>query len=168
MAERMPNILVVMADQMAARALPVYGHPVVKAPNLEALAQRGVVFENAYCNFPLCAPSRFSLLSGRLASKIDAFDHAAEFPASIPTFVHYLRVMGYRTCTSGKMHFVGPDQLHGFEERLTTDILPADFGWTADWENGGVEFSFQDMKNVLETGVCARSMQIDYDDDAGF
>jgi choline-sulfatase len=42
--------------------------------------------------------------------------------------------MGYRTALAGKMHFVGPDQLHGFEERLTTDIYPADFGWTPDWE----------------------------------
>ena len=40
--------------------------------------------------------------------------------------------MGYRTCLSGKMHFSGPDQLHGFEERLTTDIYPADFGWSYD------------------------------------
>jgi choline-sulfatase len=42
--------------------------------------------------------------------------------------------MGYRTCLSGKMHFVGPDQLHGFEERLTTDIYPADFAWTPNWD----------------------------------
>ena len=57
---------------------------------------------------------------------------AAEFSADIPTFAHHLRASGYRTILSGKMHFCGPDQLHGFEERLTTDIYPADFGWTPD------------------------------------
>ena len=59
---------------------------------------------------------------------------AASFPSSVPTFAHYLRQMGYRTCLSGKMHFVGPDQLHGFDERITTDIYPSDFAWTPDWE----------------------------------
>ena len=48
---------------------------------------------------------------------------------------HYLRTMDYRTILSGKMHFVGPDQLHGFEERLTTDIYPADFAWVPDWDH---------------------------------
>ena len=52
-------------------------------------------------------------------------------------FAHHLRRAGYHTCLSGKMHFVGPDQLHGFEERLTTDIYPADFGWTPDYRKPG-------------------------------
>jgi choline-sulfatase len=51
----------------------------------------------------------------------------------VPTFAHHLRRAGYQTALSGKMHFVGPDQLHGLESRLTTDIYPADFGWTPDY-----------------------------------
>ena len=58
-----PNILILMADQLAAPALPFYGHKVVKAPNLSKLAAEGVVFDAAYCNSPICAPSRFSMLS---------------------------------------------------------------------------------------------------------
>src|SRR5690606_10671733 len=129
MSEKQPNFLIVMADQMAAPALPVYGHPVVKAPNLASLAEEGVVFENAYCPSPLCAPSRASVLAGQLPSRIGTYDNASEFPASVPTFGHYLRVLGYQTSLAGKMNFIGPDQLHGFEERLTTDIYPADFTW---------------------------------------
>ena len=91
------------------------------------------MFDSAYCNSPLCAPSRFSFLSGLLPSRIGAYDNACEFPADQPTIAHDLRWRGYRTILAGKMHFVGPDQLHGFEERLTTDIYPADFGWTPDW-----------------------------------
>ena len=50
--------------------------------------------------------------------------------SEIPTFAHYLRARGYQTSLSGKMHFVGADQLHGFERRLTSDIYPGDFYWT--------------------------------------
>ncbi len=103
-AER-PNILCIMADQLTAPAMPFYGHPIVKAPHLSALAEEGVVFENAYCNSPLCAPSRFSMLTGKLPSRIGAYDNAAHFAADLPTFAHYLRDLGYHTCLAGKMHF---------------------------------------------------------------
>ena len=155
---------------MAAPVLPVYGHPLVKAPRLEDLARDGVVFENAYCNNPICASSRFSMMAGQLPSRIGAYDNAAEFPATVPTFAHYLRALGYTTCLSGKMHFVGPDQLHGFEERLTTDIYPSDFGWTPDWSRGDRQLppSGMSMRSVVEAGRCRRSLQIDYDEDVGF
>jgi len=70
--QKAPNVVFVMADQLAAPALPFYGHRVVRAPNLTRLAEESVVFDSAYCNFPICAPSRFSLLSGRLPHAIDA------------------------------------------------------------------------------------------------
>src|SRR5258706_9036263 len=73
-----PNILHVMFDQMAALSLPCYGHPLVKAPNLRALAESGVVFEQAYCNAPLCSPSRHAMMTGQLASRIGVYDNAAE------------------------------------------------------------------------------------------
>ena len=60
-----PNILLVMADQLSAAALPAYGHPVVNAPHIERLADEGVVFEDASCPSPLCAPSRASLPTSR-------------------------------------------------------------------------------------------------------
>jgi choline-sulfatase len=155
-----------MADQMAAPALPFYGHPVVKTPHLSRLAENGVVFDNAYCNSPLCAPSRFSMLTGQLPSRIGAYDNAAYFPAQVPTFAHYLRDAGYHTCLSGKMHMVGPDQLHGFEERLTTDIYPSDFGWTPDWENFEHRPSwYHNMLSVVQAGTCKTSNQIEFDED---
>ncbi len=164
-----PNILILMADQMAPRALPIHGHPLVRAPNIARLAAEGVVFDSAYCNSPLCAPSRFSFLSGRLPSRIGAYDNACEFPADQPTIAHDLRYRGYRTILAGKMHFVGPDQLHGFEERLTTDIYPADFGWTPDW----TDFAhrphwYHSMDSVLTAGPCIRTNQLDYDEEVAF
>ena len=164
-----PNILLVMADQLAVPTLPFHGHPLVQAPNLSKLAQNGVVFDSAYCNFPICAPSRFSMLSGRLPHSISAYDNASEFPASMPTMAHYLRHAGYRTILCGKMHFIGPDQLQGYEERLTTDIYPADFAWTPDWLKGpAYRPTGVSMRPVLEAGPCVRSMQIDYDDEVEY
>ena len=168
-AGRSPNILLLMVDQLAAPALPVYGHRQVLAPNLDSLARQSVVFDSAYCNFPICAPSRFSMLSGRLPHAIEAYDNASEWPASTPTMAHYLRHAGYRTVLCGKMHFIGPDQLHGFEERLTTDIYPADFAWTPDWTQGPAHRpTGVSMRPVVEAGPCIRSMQIDYDDEVEY
>ncbi len=167
--KRRPNFLILMADQLAASALPAYGNRTAKTPHLDALAGQSVVFESAYCNSPLCAPSRFVFMTGRLPSAIGAYDNAAELPAHVPTFAHYLRHAGYRTVLSGKMHFCGPDQLHGFEERLTTDIYPADFGWTPDWSDFAARPSwYHNMDSVTKAGPCVRTNQIDFDDEVVF
>ncbi len=159
------NFLILMADQLTASALKAYGGRAL-TPNIDALAERGVVFDSFYCNSPLCAPSRYSFLAGQLPSKIGAFDNAAELAAQTPTLAHYLRRAGYQTALSGKMHFCGPDGLHGFEERLTTDIYPADFGWTPDWTRFSDRPSwYHTMDSVTQAGTCVRTNQIDFDDE---
>ena len=164
-----PNILLVMADQLSAPYLRPYGGPAI-TPAIDRLAAEGVVFESAYSNSPLCAPARFVMMSGQLGSRIGAYDNASEFRANIPTFAHHLRAAGYQTSLIGKMHFVGPDQLHGFEERLTTDIYPADFGWTPNWgdPDGRFDWWFHNMDSVVQAGVADVSNQLDYDDEVGF
>ena len=165
-----PNIVIIMADQLAPHFCGAYGHPVARTPNMDALAARGMRFDAAYCNSPLCAPSRFAFMSGQLISRIAAYDNASEFRATIPTFAHYLKALGYRTCLSGKMHFVGPDQKHGFEDRVTTDIYPADFAWTPDWEapDERIDKWYHNMQTVKESGLAHATYQIDYDDEVGF
>ena len=167
---RRPNILVVMADQLAPHFVGAYGHPVAKTPHIDALAARGMRFDAAYCNSPLCAPSRFAFMSGQLISRIAAYDNASEFRASVPTFAHYLKALGYRTCLSGKMHFVGPDQKHGFQDRVTTDIYPADFAWTPDWEapDERIDKWYHNMATVKESGMAVATFQTDYDDEVEF
>ena len=163
---RAPNILLLMADQMAAPALSVYGNKVCRTPHLDALAADSVVFDAAYCNAPLCAPSRFAMLSGRLPATIDAFDNASEFRAEIPTLSHCLALIGYRTILCGKMHFIGPDQLHGYQERITTDVYPASFCWMPSWDAGPSFISSGvTLSSVVEAGPCIRSLQMDYDDE---
>lgn len=170
MAETQPDILFIMADQLAAQFLPFHGHKLVKTPNLSRLAAEGVVFENAYSTSPLCAPARATVMNGLLPSRTGVYDNAAEFPSAIPTWAHYLRLAGYKTCLSGKMHFVGPDQLHGIEERLTTDIYPADFGWTPDWRlrRERIDWWYHNMTSVLQPGIAWITNQLEFDDEVAF
>ncbi len=165
-----PNIVVLMADQLAPHFTGAYGHPVAKTPHIDALAARGMRFDAAYCNSPLCAPSRFAFMSGQLISRIAAYDNASEFRASVPTFAHYLKALGYRTCLSGKMHFVGPDQKHGFQDRITTDIYPSDFAWTPDWDahDQRIDKWYHNMATVKESGAAVATFQTDYDDEVEF
>lgn len=129
MNPQQPNIIWIVADQLTPLLTGVYGHPVVRTPNLERLAASGIRFDAAYSPCPVCAPARASMLTGKFVSKIGAYDNAASFSAEEPTVAHYLTLAGYDTVLSGKMHFIGPDQLHGFRARLTTNLYAADFAW---------------------------------------
>ena len=167
---RAPNFVIVMADQLAPHFTGCYGHSIVQTPNLDRLAERGCRFDAAYTATPLCAPARYSLMSGQLPFRIRAYDNASEFSSSVPTFAHYLRRMEYHVCLSGKMHFIGPDQLHGFTERLTTDIYPADYAFTPDWlaaEKRNDEW-YHNMSSVKEAGVAEITFQLEFDDEVGF
>ena len=165
-----PNILIVMVDQLNGTLFPDGPAPWLHAPQLRALAQRSTRFANAYTASPLCAPGRASFMSGLLPSRSRVYDNAAEFSADVPTFAHHLRRAGYQTCLSGKMHFVGPDQLHGFESRLTTDIYPADFGWTPDYRKPGerIDWWYHNMGSVTGAGVAEITNQLEYDDAVAF
>ena len=162
---RKPNIFLIMADQWSPSVLGAGGNPAAKTPNIDALAEPGVIFDNFYCNSPLCGPSRGSMMTGRYASEVGCYDNGAELPASIPTFVHHLRRADYRTILAGKMHFAGPDQLHGFEERLTTDIYPASFLWTPDWDESPVHNPGTSVRQLRDSGVVKWNMQLDYDEE---
>ena len=164
-----PNIVLIMADQLAPHFLPSYGHRVVLAPNISRMADEGVTFDWAYTNSPLCGPSRYVMMTSCLPARIGAWDNAAEWSSEIPTFAHYLADRGYLTCLSGKMHFIGPDQLHGFEERLTTDMYPADFVWHPRWDQPDERQDwFHTMKVVTQAGTALSAINIDYDDEVTF
>jgi len=165
-----PNILILMVDQLNGTLFPDGPADWLHTPNLRRLAERSVRFANAYTASPLCAPGRASFMSGLLPSHTRVYDNAAEFASDIPTYAHHLRRAGWHTILSGKMHFVGPDQLHGFEERLTTDIYPADFGWTPDYTKPGqrIDWWYHNMGSVTGAGVAEITNQLEYDDEVAF
>jgi choline-sulfatase len=165
-----PNILILMVDQLNGTLFPDGPADWLHAPNLKKLAEKSTRFANAYTASPLCAPGRASFMSGQLPSRTGVYDNAAEFRSDIPTYAHHLRRAGYYTALSGKMHFVGPDQLHGFEDRLTTDIYPADFGWTPDYRKPGerIDWWYHNMGSVTGAGIAETSNQMEYDDEVAY
>ncbi|MFN3953035.1 MAG: choline-sulfatase [Pararhodobacter sp.] len=164
---KQPNILILMVDQLTGTLFPDGPADWLHAPNLRALAARSQRFARCYTASPLCAPGRASFMSGQLPRRTRVYDNAAEFASDVPTYAHHLRRAGYRTCLSGKMHFVGPDQLHGFEERLTTDIYPADFGWTPDYRKPGerIDWWYHNLGSVTGAGTAEITNQLEYDDE---
>lgn len=161
-----PNILYIMADQLAAPLLKMYNKDSqIKTPNLDKLAERSVVFDSAYCNSPLCAPSRMAMVTGQLPSKIGAYDNASPITEDTPTYAHYLRNEGYECVLGGKMHFIG-EQLHGYEYRLTPDIYPGDLGWSVNWDDPDTRLEwYHNSSSILQAGPCVRSNQLDYDEE---
>ncbi len=159
-----PNIVFILADQMTPFMTGPYGQRAARTPNLDRLAAAGTLFEEAYCNSPLCVPSRTSMFTGRLPAAVASYDNASEFAAHHPTLMHYLRRAGYRTLVAGKCHFIGPDQLHGFDERLTPCIFPADFSMLPDWRLGPVYnkgTSVQSQLRLLGPSKWNRQMAFD-------
>ena len=118
---RPPNFLVIVSDQHAQRVAGCYGDAAAPTPNLDRLAADGVAFDNAYCQSPICVPSRMSLMTGLHPFRQQCWTNDDMLPSDVPTWAHRLGAAGYRTALIGRMHFIGPDQLHGFAEREIGD-----------------------------------------------
>jgi choline-sulfatase len=136
MTSQRPNILVIMSDEHAPQFSGFGGHPLVKTPHLDQLAARGVLFRNAYCNSPLCVPSRMSFMTGRYPHHNGAYDNATALSSDAVTWAHLLRAAGYDAALAGKQHFVGPDQLHGFQAQLAFDLHASNHHGVFDWAKG--------------------------------
>lgn len=116
-AGKQPNVLLMMSDQHKRSCMGAYGDLVAKTPNLDALASRSVRFSNAYCNNPVCAPSRASMMTGLYSHHLEAQDNTMPYLPTHPTMPHHFNRAGYMTALVGKMHFVDA-QTHGFEYKL--------------------------------------------------
>jgi choline-sulfatase len=126
--QQRPNLLFIYSDQHCPAVAGCYGDPIVQTPNLDRLAARGVVFDSAYCPSPLCVPSRMAFLTGRHPCEIEVWTNDHVLDAGIPTLAHALGAGGYRPVLVGRMHAIGPDQLHGYVERLVGDHGPNHLG----------------------------------------
>lgn len=115
---RPTNLLVIMADEHTKRALGCYGNPVIRTPNLDALARSGTRFADAYCAFPICVPSRASFATGRYAHDIGSWDNAAPYVGDeAPSWAHRLAECGRRVTTVGKLHFRQTSDPSGFDDQ---------------------------------------------------
>lgn len=116
------NIVFLFSDEHAGQAMGHREHPVVQTPNLDRLANQGLTFDDAYCNYPICTPSRLSMLTGKYAHQIDAWDLGVIPNREHKTWGDYLSKVGYETILCGRTHFNGNDRLNGFSKRLLDDL----------------------------------------------
>lgn len=116
-ARRRPNVLILMSDQHKRSCMGVAGDPVASTPHLDRLAQQSLRFTSAYCNYPVCAPSRASFLTGRYNHYLETWDNSDPYSPRHKTVAHTFSRAGYFTGLIGKMHFVDA-QTHGFEYKL--------------------------------------------------
>ncbi len=119
---KLPNMLFLMSDQHSPRVARCYGDPYVQTPTLDRFAAEGIVFDAAYCDNPLCVPSRMSMLTARHGHQLRIWTNDDSLDSGTPTLAHGLAIAGYRTVLVGRMHFVGGDQHHGFEEHRVGDV----------------------------------------------
>ena len=112
------NLVFIMSDEHSRRVLGCYHHPMVKTPNLDLLAARGVRFTDAYCNSPICVPSRASFHTGRYPHQIRFWDNAIPYDGSVPSWGHRLKNAGHRVTSIGKLHFRSAEDDNGFTEEI--------------------------------------------------
>lgn len=116
--EQPANLLFILSDQHNRDTLGCYGHPLVETPHLDALAARGVRFRSAYCNSPLCVPSRASLATGRYVHQTGYWDNASPYDGRIPGWGHRLMEAGHRVDAIGKLHYRSVEDPVGFSRAL--------------------------------------------------
>ncbi len=131
-----PNLLYIHSDQHSPHVTGCYGDPLVETPHLDRLAANGVVFDNVYCTSPICVPSRMSMLSGRHPFQNEVWTNEHILDSGIPTLAHSMGAAGYRPVLAGRMHSLGPDQLHGYAERTVGDHSPNHTGSVQSVDRG--------------------------------
>ena len=124
---RRPNVLWLMSDQHNANCVGFAEHPNVQTPNMDRIADEGVVFTRAFCNNPICSPSRICFMTGQYCHTHRMFgnDHS-EIPEANPnTLACQFRRYGYQTAVIGKAHMVRRWDEDGFERIRYTDLCDA-------------------------------------------
>ena len=111
------NLLYILSDEHNRDSLGCYGHPLVKTPNLDRLAEQGVTFRSAYTNCPICVPARASLATGQYVHKIRYWDNAFPYDGRVPGWGHRLIDAGHRVDSVGKLHYRSRDDGDGFSEK---------------------------------------------------
>lgn len=115
---RPPNIILIMSDQHCRDIMGCAGNAYAETPTLDRLAARGTRFARAYCNAPICVPSRASLATGLPIHDIPAWDNADPYHGQRTSFMHRARDAGYDTVSIGKLHFRSTQDDNGFDDEI--------------------------------------------------
>jgi choline-sulfatase len=130
------NLLFILSDEHNPRVLGCTGYPMIRTPNLDRLAAKGVRYSNSYCNSPICVPSRASLATGRYVHRIRFWDNAIPYDGSVPSWHHRLREAGHEVTSIGKLHFRSAEDDNGFSQEImplhVVDGTGDPLGWLRD------------------------------------
>lgn len=112
------NLLIVMVDEMAAKAVGAYGNTLVKTPNIDRLAARGVRFTNCYATSPICMPARAAFATGLYPHQTGYWDNVFAYDGRVRGWGHRLQETGHRFTTIGKLHYEGEEYPTGIDEQI--------------------------------------------------
>lgn len=158
------NLIVIMSDEHHPRAMGAAGHPFAITPNLDRLAARGTRFDAAYCNSPICVPSRASFATGRYVHELGTWDNAMAYDGSVPGWGHALQKTGHRVDSIGKLHYRNAEDPTGFDHQYHPMHIYGGYGmvWGA-LRDGTTDFSERAhvMMNPIGPGTSKYNI---YDD----
>lgn len=112
------NLLFICSDEHQRAVTGCYGNPIVQTPNLDRLAGRGVRFEHAYTNCPICVPCRAALATGRYVHQIRYWDNAFPYEGRVPSWGHRLQAQGLLADSIGKLHYRRQEDDDGFSHKI--------------------------------------------------
>lgn len=112
------NVLIIMTGEHQARAMSCMGHPFVRTPNLDRLAARGTLFENAYTPSPIYVPARAAIATGKYVHQTGYWDNAMAYDGRVPGWAHQLQGAGVKTTSIGKLHYRAKEDPTGFDEQI--------------------------------------------------
>ena len=115
--QRSGNLLVLMSDEHQSRAMGCAGHPFVRTPNIDALADRGVRFTNAYTPCPICVPARAAFATGQYTHQIRLWDNAMPYVGESPGWGHALQEKSVPVESIGKLHYRQQEDPTGFDQQ---------------------------------------------------
>jgi choline-sulfatase len=125
------NLLIFISDEHRKDAMGCVGHSLVKTPNLDALAARGTLFENAYTPSPICVPTRASIATGDHIHKTAHWDSAAPYCGTPRSWMQHLREQGVGVTSIGKLHFRSAEDDNGFVEEILPMHVVGGVGWVS-------------------------------------
>jgi len=144
-----PNVLVIYPDEHRFDCLGAYGNEEIRTPHIDRLAENGVLFRESHCTYPICTPSRYSLLSGLYVHEHRGWTNESTLSPAIDTFPRLLGRAGYHTKAVGKMHFTPTYLDVGFEEMVLAEQC-GDGRWDDDYHRHLMEHGLVDGIDLID------------------
>ena len=146
---KQPNVLIIMTDQHRHDCLGCYGNEQVKTPNIDRLAGDSVRYDNSFCSYAVCTPSRYSFLSGQSVQQHRGYSNHCTLPPGTETFPGLFKRAGYQTAAVGKMHFT-PTYLDAGFEKMYLAEQDGPGRWDDDYHRYLKDYGLVDKNDLID------------------